>query len=290
MSNHVYINAGGKLFTTTEDTIKRCSYFINNIQKELPQLQYRGGKNCHYFIDIDPEHFKHVLNLLRYGDVYNFPLELKYILAMFGIDNDVEHEWDDCSIVEKYYKEGNDIKTQSDKAMNSLKYMMHQVENLNQVFNRNPQDIDYKVVRRVILKNEAPEGSNYSLFAIKRNFDFLDDIIPYYSDPLIGCTVCCKTENVDGLTDLIKFDKGFASPPLILTTVVFQYLYIKYDVPNIDYAICKFTLLNNDHKSIFMRQIVIDMRSGLRYKGGMAMPIESLTEEYLSSIGRIKII
>ncbi len=55
--SQIQINCGGKIFETTEETLKKSSY--------LEMLLRRWNRSDIFFLDEDPNRFKHVLNLLR---------------------------------------------------------------------------------------------------------------------------------------------------------------------------------------------------------------------------------
>ncbi len=78
MSQIVYLNVGGQIFETTEDTLLRSPYFsgIKNVNGSI-----KTSKEEPYFIDRDPKLFRHILNLLRnpkYEYPYKYYSELKF--------------------------------------------------------------------------------------------------------------------------------------------------------------------------------------------------------------------
>jgi hypothetical protein len=71
----IVLNVGGTMFETMKDTLLKSAYFEAFFRFE----------NNDYFIDRDPEMFRHVLNLLRDPD-YNFPKEYISELDFYGVD------------------------------------------------------------------------------------------------------------------------------------------------------------------------------------------------------------
>jgi hypothetical protein len=87
MSKRVSLNVGGTVFETTRSTLEKSGYF-----KALLTFRDNNSDNGEIFIDRDPDHFKHVLSLLR-DTRYNFPEELNYELEFYQIEtNEPEPE------------------------------------------------------------------------------------------------------------------------------------------------------------------------------------------------------
>jgi len=77
----ITINVGGKLFTTTTETLFLSKYF-----KEISEDKIKCEKdgNGYIFIDRSPKTFQHVLDFIR-DDKYPFPDEYEYELDFYKI-------------------------------------------------------------------------------------------------------------------------------------------------------------------------------------------------------------
>ncbi|KAL4220573.1 hypothetical protein ACF0H5_020971 [Mactra antiquata] len=82
----IELNVGGRFFTTTLLTLTKCS---DNMLSAMFSGKYSviKDKDGRYFIDADGEHFIHILNYLRYGDLP--PVEIAETVyreaAYFGV-------------------------------------------------------------------------------------------------------------------------------------------------------------------------------------------------------------
>jgi len=92
----ITINVGGKLFTTTTETLYRSKYF-----KDISdgKTKCERDEDGYIFLDRCPKAFSHVLNFLR-DDRYPFPneyeFELETYLIAFKIDTSPEIELIQC--------------------------------------------------------------------------------------------------------------------------------------------------------------------------------------------------
>jgi BTB/POZ domain len=77
----VYLNVGGQVFETTNDTLLKAPYF-----QGMTHLNgfINGTKEKPYFIDRDPKLFRHVLNLLR-NPKYEYPCKFYSELKFYGL-------------------------------------------------------------------------------------------------------------------------------------------------------------------------------------------------------------
>ncbi|ARF12276.1 BTB/POZ domain protein [Klosneuvirus KNV1] len=87
----ITINVGGKLFTTTTETLYRSKYF-QDISNNL--IKCERDDNGNIFIDRCPKVFHYVLNFLRDGrypfpNEYEFELEF-YLIAYKQTESEVE--------------------------------------------------------------------------------------------------------------------------------------------------------------------------------------------------------
>lgn len=88
----ITINVGGKLFTTTTETLYRSKYF-RDISNGNPRCE--RDENGNIFIDRCPKAFSHVLNFLRddrypFPDEYEFELEAYLIAFKMNVPEEVE--------------------------------------------------------------------------------------------------------------------------------------------------------------------------------------------------------
>lgn len=75
----IEIMVGGIKFVTLKSTLMKSTYFAN-------ACKFHNDQSNTMFIDCDPEHFKHILNYLRFGN-YLIPSECEYLLEYFMINN-----------------------------------------------------------------------------------------------------------------------------------------------------------------------------------------------------------
>ena len=101
-SGIITLNVGGKLFSTSKATLtsQKDTFFeaLVSGRHGNPSLSTTTMTNCissgsTYFIDRDPDHFKHILNFLRTGTVISLPTdengkkELLIEADFYGLDN-----------------------------------------------------------------------------------------------------------------------------------------------------------------------------------------------------------
>ena len=72
----VQVSVGGKLFTSTKETLAKCAYFEG--------LLSTGDVENTLFVDRPSSGFKHVLYYLQ-DDHYLFPLKFKLELDFYGV-------------------------------------------------------------------------------------------------------------------------------------------------------------------------------------------------------------
>lgn len=76
----VVLDVGGCIFKTHKSTLMPCAYFAAILDGPWSETQEKKP----IFVDRDPEHFRHVLALLR-DPQHEFPQELMYELEFYGI-------------------------------------------------------------------------------------------------------------------------------------------------------------------------------------------------------------
>ena len=83
-NKYIKINVGGKIFETTENTLKESSLFFKGLLSG--NFSYLKDENGNLFVDRSPDLFTKVLNIIRNYESENFSDDIKKELEYFAID------------------------------------------------------------------------------------------------------------------------------------------------------------------------------------------------------------
>jgi hypothetical protein len=83
-NKYIKINVGGKIFETTENTLKESSLFFKGLLSG--NFSYLKDENGNLFVDRSPGLFIQVLNIIRNYEYENFSDDIKKELEYFAID------------------------------------------------------------------------------------------------------------------------------------------------------------------------------------------------------------
>lgn len=83
-NKYIKINVGGKIFETTENTLKESSLFFKGLLSG--NFSYLKDENGNLFVDRSPDLFTKVLNIIRNYEYQNFSDDIKKELEYFAID------------------------------------------------------------------------------------------------------------------------------------------------------------------------------------------------------------
>ena len=83
-NKYIKINVGGKIFETTQNTLKESSLFFKGLLSG--NFSYLKDDNGNLFVDRSPDLFTKVLNIIRNYEYQNFSDDIKKELEYFAID------------------------------------------------------------------------------------------------------------------------------------------------------------------------------------------------------------